>query len=74
MLSSDSITERNGFEKLDEAQQISVLNHQENFVGLCEAANRSKGAKTFEQWTEHKASRTKVSETFSEQMMTKGKE
>lgn len=70
----DKIVQMEGFEKLTEAQQLQVLNHERNFVGLSESANTSKGAKTFEEWTEHKGLGIKVDESFRQKMMSQGRE
>ena len=69
----DKITQMNGFEKLTEAQQIAVLNHEKNFVGLSETANTSKGPKTFQEWTEYKKKGIKVDDKFRKKMIAKGK-
>jgi len=71
VVSMDKITKMDGFDKLTEAQQLEVLNNPKNFIGLSESANKSKKAKTFAEWTEHKASGTKVSEEFRQEMMEK---
>ena len=46
-----------------------VLNNPENFEGLSESANCSKGSKSYEDWTEHKKSGTKVDPEYREKMM-----
>jgi hypothetical protein len=63
-----------GFSTLTEANQMNVLNLNSNFVGLSEAANKSKGAKSFADWTEHKKSGTKVDSAQRERMMQREKE
>lgn len=43
-----------GFEKLTYKQQLEVLNNPDNFIGMSEAANKSKGSKSFSEWTHYK--------------------
>lgn len=69
IVSMDRITKMDGFEKLSEVDQIKLLNYQENFVGLSEIANKSKGAKSFSEWTEYKKLNIKVSDEFRVKMI-----
>ena len=68
----DKITRLNGFDKLSEAQQLEVLNYEKNFIGLSESANTSKGAKTFQEWVEHKGLGVKVDDKFRQEMIQRG--
>jgi hypothetical protein len=63
-----------GFSTLTEANQANVSNMNSNFVGLSESANKSKGVKSFAEWTEHKKSGTKVDKTQRKRMMQREKE
>ncbi len=54
IVSMDTITRMEGFDRLTTEQQLQVLNNRDNFVVLSEAANRSKGAKSFADWTHYK--------------------
>ena len=38
-----NIAKMENFDKLTKEQQLKVLNNEENFLGLSEAANKSKG-------------------------------
>ena len=51
IVSMDKITRMEGFDKLTFEQQLEILNNPENFVGLSEAANTSKGNKSYAEWT-----------------------
>ncbi|MDP4183427.1 MAG: hypothetical protein Q8942_20345 [Bacillota bacterium] len=70
----DKITQMEGFETLTKEQQKMVLNFEENFVFISEAANKSKGSKSYEEWTVYKKENIEVSPQFREQMITKSKE
>lgn len=74
VVSMDQVTKMEGFDKLTDAQKLEVLNNPENFIGLSEAANTSKGSKTYEAWTHHKKTGTPVSPEFREKMMKAEKE
>ncbi|HEX7689198.1 MAG TPA: hypothetical protein VF453_15900 [Burkholderiaceae bacterium] len=65
------ITQMPGFAELTEEHQLQVLNNEANFVGLSEIANTSKGAKSFEEWTEYKKLGIKVDEQFRQTMIKK---
>jgi hypothetical protein len=65
----DTIARMDGFERLTTQQKLDILNDPRNFVGLSESANTSKGPKSFEEWTEHKASGTPVDPAFRAEMM-----
>lgn len=60
-----------GFEQLTEVNQISVLNLEVNFVTLSPQANRSKGAKSFLEWTHHEELGVPVNRIFKENMLRK---
>jgi hypothetical protein len=47
-------TQMSGFDKLTMSQQLKVLNYKPNFAGLSEAANTSRGAKTYAEWNRYK--------------------
>jgi glutamate synthase domain-containing protein 3 len=63
-----------GFDKLTKEQQKMVLNYEENFKALSESANKSKGSKSYEEWTIYQKENIKVSPEFREEMMKKEKE
>ena len=65
----DKITRMDGFEKLTEADQLKVLNYKDNFIGLSETANKSKGSKSFAEWTYYKKEGLEVSPEFRSKMM-----
>ncbi len=65
------ITEMPGFDKLSLEDQVKILNHENNFVGLSEAANTSKGKKTFGEWTQYKKEKINVDPNFRQEMMKK---
>ncbi|SHM03318.1 Protein of unknown function [Hymenobacter psychrotolerans DSM 18569] len=69
----DQISRMDGFEKLTKEQQIAVLNHEKNFVGLSETANTSKAPKSFQEWTEYKKRGIKVDDKFRKKMIAKSK-
>lgn len=66
-----TITEMPGFNELREENMLKVLNNQDNFVGLSEAANKSKGALSFEEWTEYKKLDIPVDEGFRQSMIAR---
>ncbi|GLU40003.1 PAAR domain-containing protein [Pseudomonas sp. NBRC 100443] len=68
------ISEMDGFSKLTEQNQLKVLNNPDNFTGLSETANTSKGAKSFAEWTEYKKEGIKVDANFRDGMMKKAEE
>jgi hypothetical protein len=69
IVSMDRITRMEGFDKLTKAQQLEVLNNPDNFIGLSRSANASKGAKTFEDWTQHVKSGTQIDANFRQRMI-----
>lgn len=79
IVSMDTIARMKNFELLTRAQQLSVLNFtggtstvlgvHGNFVGLSEAANTSKGAKTYAAWLGHQALGVNVDPHFKATMM-----
>ncbi len=71
IVSMDTITTIEGFERLTTDQKIAILNDPRNFIGLSEAANTSKGPKSFKDWEEHQASGTRVDPTFRAEMMAR---
>ncbi|WP_269732676.1 hypothetical protein [Bacillus cereus] len=62
------------FYKLTKEQQLKVLNNEENFLGLSEAANKSKGSKSYSDWTIYKKEKIEVDPKFREEMIKKEKE
>jgi hypothetical protein len=71
LVSMKKITEMEGFPDLTFNNQLKVLNNPENFVGLSETANKSKGSKTFAEWTEYKKGNIKVDEQFRQMMIAR---
>jgi hypothetical protein len=69
IVSMDKITRLEGFGKLTKEEQLSVLNNENNFIGLSKSANTSKGSKSFKEWTMHKKSGTPVNRKFREKMI-----
>lgn len=69
IVSMKEIASMDGFEKLTEEQQKKMLNNPDNFQALSETANKSKGSKTYFEWTKHKKSGTKVNPEFREKMI-----
>jgi hypothetical protein len=69
IVSMKEVTEMPGFKDLSVENQIKVLNNPDNFAGLSETANTSKGSKSYADWTEYKKGRIKVDEDFRQQMM-----
>lgn len=72
IVSMDKITKMEGSEKLTYKQQLEVLNNPDNFIGMSGAANKSKGSKSFSEWTHYKkgtGDEIKVSETFRNEMI-----
>ena len=66
----ETIVRMDGFGKLSTEQQLKVLNNPENFIGLSETANKSKGAKSFEEWTVFKKEGIPVNEEFRQRMIS----
>lgn len=46
-----------------------VLNYEDDFVGLSETANKSKGSKSYSEWTMYKKEGLEVRLDFRKQMM-----
>ncbi len=69
IVSMDTITRMEGFDKLTRAQMEAVLNNPKNFVGLSETANTSKGAKSYTDWTRYKKGGIDVDPAFRQRMM-----
>jgi uncharacterized Zn-binding protein involved in type VI secretion len=74
IVSMKTITEYDGFSQLTFENQVKVLNNPQNFVGLSETANTSKGSKSFAEWTEYKKGNIKVDEAFRQKMMARERE
>ena len=71
IVSMDKITSMEGFDTLTKEQQLAVLNNKENFVGLSESANCSKGSKSYNDWTRHKSKGIDVDPEFRQKMITR---
>ncbi len=69
IVSMDTITRMEGFDKLTRAQMEAVLNNPKNFIGLSETANTSKGAKSFADWTRYKKGGIDVDPAFRARMI-----
>ncbi|HDR8277372.1 TPA: hypothetical protein QC121_004699, partial [Bacillus cereus] len=74
IVSMKNIAKMENFDKLTKEQQLKVLNNEENFLGLSEAANKSKGAKSYSDWTIYKKEKIEVNPKFREEMIKKEKE
>ena len=70
----DKITRMEGFDTLTKEQQIEVLNYKDNFIGLSEAANKSKGSKSYSEWTTYKKENIEVDSNFRTKMIEKEKQ
>ncbi|WP_273834224.1 hypothetical protein [Guptibacillus sedimenti] len=68
------INRMEGFEKLTFDQQKEIANYRENFIGLTEIANKSKGSKSYEEWTIYKKEGIYVNPEFREKMILKERE
>jgi Ran GTPase-activating protein (RanGAP) involved in mRNA processing and transport len=64
------ITEMEGFNRLTEAQQIEVLNLEDNFMGLGKSTNASKGLHNWTDWKGHSVL-GEVSEQVRTEMLIK---
>ncbi|WP_231692057.1 hypothetical protein [Bacillus cereus] len=64
IVSMDNIAKMDGFEMLTREQQIEVLNNPKNFIGLSESANKSKGPKSYSDWTVYKKENLMIDSTF----------
>ena len=74
IVSMDKITRMEGFDKLTFEQQLEILNNPENFVGLSEAANTSKGNKSYAEWTHYQKGSNEeieISKSFRDEMIKK---
>ena len=60
-----------GFGELSYEEMLFVARYKGNFEGLSKAANASKGAKSFAEWLQHKASGTIVAPGFRCEMFLK---
>ncbi|MGY0040401.1 hypothetical protein [Pedobacter sp. NJ-S-72] len=65
----DKITKMEGFGELTKEQQLQVLNNPDNFIGLSESANCSKGSKTYQEWLRHKSKGIDVDPVFRNEMI-----
>ncbi|QEL69458.1 hypothetical protein [Bacillus sp. SH8-8] len=74
IVSIKNIANVENFDKLTKEQQLKVLNNEENFLGLSEAANKSKGSKSYSDWTIYKKEKIEVDPKFREEMIKKEKE
>lgn len=74
IVSMDEITRMDGFGRLTREQQLAVLNNPDNFIGLSQTANTSKGSKSFEEWLEYKKGGIKVDENFRQGMIKRSEE
>ncbi|WPU97476.1 hypothetical protein SNE26_15730 [Mucilaginibacter sp. cycad4] len=74
IVSMDNITSMEGFDKLTDPQQLAVLNNKDNFIGLSETANTSKGSKSYEEWTRYKKGDIDVDPDFRNEMMQREQE
>lgn len=70
----DRISKMDGFEKLTYEQQKDILNYRDNFIGLTETANKSKGSKTYEEWTIYIKEGIRIDESFRKKMIEKEKQ
>jgi hypothetical protein len=69
IVSMDTVTRMEGFDRLTRPQMEAVLNNRANFVGLSETANTSKGAKSFADWTRYKKGGIDVDPAFRQRMI-----
>jgi hypothetical protein len=74
IVSLEKIARLEGFETLTYTQQKEIANFVENFIGLSEAANTSKGSKSFADWYIYKKENIPVNPVFREKMILKEKE
>ncbi|UZW65309.1 hypothetical protein OC195_14190 [Priestia flexa] len=74
IVSLEKIARMEGFETLTYNQQKEIANFVENFIGLSEAANTSKGSKSFADWYIYKKENIPVNPVFREKMILKEKE
>lgn len=74
IVSLEKIARMESFEALTYKQQKEIANFIENFIGLSEAANTSKGSKSFADWYIYKKENITVNPEFRERMILKEKE
>ncbi|WP_210364505.1 pre-toxin TG domain-containing protein [Bacillus sp. REN3] len=74
IVSLEKIARLEGFETLTYNQQKEIANFVENFIGLSEAANTSKGSKSFAEWYIYKKENIMVNPIFREKMILKERE
>ncbi|WP_237071869.1 hypothetical protein [Priestia flexa] len=74
IVSLEKIARMEGFETLTYNQQKEIANFVENFIVLSEAANTSKGSKSFADWYIYKKENIPVNPVFREKMILKEKE
>ncbi|MGH0421895.1 hypothetical protein [Bacillus cytotoxicus] len=74
IVSLERMARMEGFETLTYNQQKEIANFVENFIGLSEAANTSKGSKSFADWYIYKKENIPVNPEFREKMILKEKE
>ena len=71
IVSLNRIGKMDGFETLTYKQQQEIANFRENFIGLTETANKSKGPKSYEEWMIFKKEGIAVNTEFRKEMMLK---
>ncbi len=69
IVSMDTIARMRGFELLTTAEKLRILNDSDNFIGLSETANTSKGSKSFEEWTTYDKGGIDVDPDFRDRMI-----
>ncbi|OSX89393.1 hypothetical protein BTJ45_04930 [Bacillus mycoides] len=74
IVSLERMARMEGFETLTYDQQKEVANYVENFIGLSESANTSKGPKSYTDWYIYKKENIPVNPEFREKMILKEKE
>ncbi|MBO1004902.1 hypothetical protein IPU62_19660 [Pseudogracilibacillus auburnensis] len=74
IVSLEKIARMEGFETLTYNQQKEIANYVENFIGLSEAANTSKGPKSYADWYIYKKENIQVNPEFRGKMILKEKE
>ncbi|MES9697549.1 T7SS effector LXG polymorphic toxin [Bacillus sp. JJ927] len=74
IVSLERMARMEGFETLTYDQQKEVANYIENFIGLSESANTSKGPKSYTDWYIYKKENIPVNPEFREKMILKEKE
>ncbi|AWC27731.1 hypothetical protein CG478_010655 [Bacillus cytotoxicus] len=74
IVSLERMARMEGFETLTYNQQKEIADFVENFIGLSEAANTSKGSKSFADWYIYKKENIPVNPEFREKMILKEKE